>query len=101
MHTYPRMRWCGGLGLADVYSDDLGSTICGAATRAMRPPKEEGTRCLPIAFLGDKTPVVGHVGMRALAPTLGLLVGDPHEIVMNGAKARPVDLMLVPLACRQ
>jgi hypothetical protein len=36
---------------------------------------------LLIAFLGDKTPVVGHVGVRALvralAPSSGLLEGNP------------------------
>jgi hypothetical protein len=81
MATCPRTPWHGGLGRADVYSGDLGSTIYRVATRSMRPPEEEGTSCLLIAFLGDKTPVVGHVGMRALghalAPTPGLLEGDP------------------------
>lgn len=43
---------------------------------ATSPPEVDGTRRLPTTFLGERTPVVGRVGVftrvRALTPILGL-----------------------------
>jgi hypothetical protein len=71
----------------------------------MRPPKGDGTRCLPITFHCDRTPVVSRVGVRALvhalAPTPRLLEGDPAREGDDRREGKAGQPMLTPLACRQ
>lgn len=62
--------------MARVYFGDFGDTICRVVTCATCPPEEDGTRRLPITFLEERIPVVGRVGVRALAPILRLRMGD-------------------------
>jgi len=58
----------------------LGITAWRAATCIMWPSEDDGTRRFPMAFRGERTPMVDRLGVRA--PTLplpldaGLLVGD-------------------------
>jgi hypothetical protein len=77
---HPCTQNCGGLWLPGVYSGDADGTMGRAVMWAMRPPEEDGTRCLSITFLGERIPVVSCVGVHervcALAPAPGLVMGD-------------------------
>ena len=70
----------GGLGLVGEYSRDLGMTTWRTATCITWPPEDEGTRRFPMAFRGEKTPMVGRPEVRApilpLPLDVGLLEGD-------------------------
>ena len=70
----------GGLGLAREYSGDLGITAWRAATCITWPPEDDGMRRFPMAFRGERTPMVGRPGVRAPILSLpldaGLLEGD-------------------------
>ena len=76
----PTTRVRGGLGLARVYSGDLGITAWRAVTCITWPPEDDGMRCFSMAFRGQRTLMVGRPGVRApilpLPLDTGLLEGD-------------------------
>ena len=80
----PVMRWRGGLGLAGVYSreyvDRSCCTICSAATCATRAPLDDVPAHFVTTFLGERTPVVGRVGLRVRERTRALDTGPWTEL---------------------
>ena len=109
-------RWRGGLGLAGVYSgeyvDRSCCTICSAATCATRAPSDDIPARFVMTFLGERTPVVGRVGLRMQERTRALDTGPWTELsTEQGDKwsrgeagwppHRPAGLGLAPLASRR
>ena len=84
------MRWRGGLGLAGVYSgeyvDRSYCTICSAATYASCAPLDDVPACFITTFLGERTPVVGCVGLRVREHTRAFDTG-PWPVGGDGENA--------------
>ena len=86
-------QWRGGLGLAGVYSgeyvDRSCCTICSAATCATRAPLDDVPACFVTTFLGERTPVVGRVGLRVRERTRALDTGPWTELSIEPGDERP------------
>ena len=93
-------RWCGGLGLAGEYSgeyvDKSCYTIWSAATCATRTPPNDVPARFVTTFLGERTPVVGRVGLRVQERTRALDAGpwtelytEPGDMRNRGEAGRP------------
>ena len=97
--TFPRptfaldTRWRGGQGLAREYSgeyvDKSCCTIWSAATCATRTPPDDVPTHFITTFLGERTPVVGHVGLRVREHTRALDVGPWTELSTEPGDRRP------------
>jgi hypothetical protein len=89
----PTTRWRGGLGLAGEYSGEyVGESSCttwSAATYATRTQSEDEPACFVTTFLGERTPVVGHVGVPARVCTLAPNPGPWTELSAEPGGDRP------------
>ena len=78
------MQWRGGLGLAGVYSgeyvDRSCCTIYSAATCATHAPLDDVPARLIMTFLGERTPVVGRVGLHVRERTRAFDTGPWTEL---------------------
>ena len=86
----PVTRWRGGLELAVVYSgeyvDRSCCTIYSAAICATRVPLEDVPTRFVMTFLGERTPVVGRVGLRVREHTRAFDTG-PWPVGGDGENA--------------
>ena len=89
----PVTQWRGGLGLAGVYSgeyvDRSYCTICSAATCATRAPLDDVPARFVTTFLGERTPVVGRVGLRGRERTRALVTGPWTKLSIELGDRRP------------
>ena len=80
----PVTRWRGGLGLAGVYSgeyvDRSCCTICSAATCATCAPLDDVPTHFVTTILGERTPVVGRVGLHVRERTRAFDTGPWTEL---------------------
>ena len=86
-------RWRGGLGLAREYSgeyvDKSCCTIWSAATCATRTPPDDVPARFVKTFLGERTPMVGHAGLRVRECTRALDPGPWTELSTEQGDERP------------
>ena len=89
----PDTRWRGGLGLAGEYSgeyvDKSCYTIWIVATCATRAPPNDVPARFVATFLGERTPVVGCVGLRVRERTRALDPGPRTELSTEPGDRRP------------
>ena len=89
----PDTRWRGGQGLAGEYSgkyvDKSYYTICSAATCATRAPPDDVPARFVTTFLGERTPVVGRVGLCVRERTRALDTGPRIELSTEPGDWRP------------
>ena len=86
-------RRCGGLGLVGLYSgeymDRSCCTICSAATSATRAPPDDVPARFVTTFLGERTPVVGCVGLRVRERMRALDTGPWTKVSIKPGDRRP------------
>ena len=89
----PDTQWRGELGLAGEYSGEFVDkscyTIWSAATCATRAPLEDVPARFVMTFLGERTHVVGRVGLRARERTMAPDPGPWTELSTDPGDDRP------------
>ena len=76
--------------MAGEYSGDFGITAWSVATCTTWPLEDDGARHFPMAFRGERTPVVGRVGVRTEIAHCPLLQGFWRTTSREPEAGRPL-----------
>ena len=74
---------------SEEYVDESSCTTWSAATCATREPPKDDPTCFVTTFLGERTPVVGRVGLRAWERTMPPDPGPWTELSTEPGDDRP------------